>query len=310
MSDKSKTTTRQDNSLDPWTKYQFNKSTGNVRSILSDNPFEAYSGQRVADMNDTQTAARESLISGRGVSEGLFADAAAAAGEAGGFTPSTINPSLFSEADLSAYQNPYEDQVVQTALADIERQRQIANNDTRGRLLSSGAFGGSRHGVAEAETNRAAIDASARTSAQLRSAGFNTAADLFTRDADRSFAADSANNEAGFAAAGLDLQAGGLLGQLGQLSADENRSYAGMLRDFGDQEQRLEQLGLDANYAEFLRGEEDPYRRAQMELAILSGTPVVTDGVSTSSTSGSPGLLSIAGTGLSLAGSLGWKPFA
>ena len=83
---------------------------------------------------------------------------------------------------MSRYQNPYEQQVVDTTLQDLERQRQMQINDVGSSATAAGAFGGSRQGVMEAETNRAAQDVAARTAAQLRSQGFTQAANLSGQD--------------------------------------------------------------------------------------------------------------------------------
>ena len=60
-----------------------------------------------------------------------------------------------ASTDLGQYTNPFESQVVQNTLGDIERQRQMSLNQTGAKATAAGAFGGSRQGVMEAETNRA-----------------------------------------------------------------------------------------------------------------------------------------------------------
>lgn len=73
------------------------------------------------------------------------------------------------------FQNPYTQQVVDTTMQDMERSRQMAMNDIGASASQAGAFGGSRHGVAEAESNRGYFDTMGRTMAGLRSDGFNNA---------------------------------------------------------------------------------------------------------------------------------------
>ena len=97
---------------------------------------------------------------------------------------------------MSQYQNPFEQQVVDAALGDVERQRQMQINNVGSQATASGAFGGSRQGVAEAETNRAALDKSAQLAAQLRSQGFTQAADLAGRDIQNRQNVDLANQSA------------------------------------------------------------------------------------------------------------------
>ena len=84
----------------------------------------------------------------------------------------------FGAADIERFFNPYQEQVVQGALGDIERTRQMQEQANMEQATRARAFGGSRQGVVSAMTNEAALRQAATTGAQLRSAGFNTAANL------------------------------------------------------------------------------------------------------------------------------------
>lgn len=84
----------------------------------------------------------------------------------------------FSAEDIAKFYNPYQEQVVQGALGDIERARQMQEQANMEQATRARAFGGSRQGVVSGMTNEAAIRQAATTGAQLRSAGFNTAANL------------------------------------------------------------------------------------------------------------------------------------
>ena len=84
----------------------------------------------------------------------------------------------FGAADIMEFQNPYEQDVVQTSLRDIEEARQMqALNDAQ-QAIGAKAFGGSRQGVQSALTNEAALKTAARTAAQLRSGGYQQSAAL------------------------------------------------------------------------------------------------------------------------------------
>jgi hypothetical protein len=84
----------------------------------------------------------------------------------------------FGAEDIAAFQNPYENQVVQQSLQDIEQSRQMAALRDAQQATASKAFGGSRAGVQSALTNEAALREASRTAGQLRSAGYTQAADL------------------------------------------------------------------------------------------------------------------------------------
>ena len=84
----------------------------------------------------------------------------------------------FGAEDIAAFQNPFENQVVQQSLQDIEQSRQMAALRDAQQATAAKAFGGSRAGVQGALTNEAALREAARTAAGLRSAGYGQAAQL------------------------------------------------------------------------------------------------------------------------------------
>jgi hypothetical protein len=84
----------------------------------------------------------------------------------------------FGAADIAKFYNPYQEQVVQGALGDIERTRQMQEQANMAQATAAKAFGGSRQGVVSGMTNEAALRQAATTGGQLRQAGFNTAANL------------------------------------------------------------------------------------------------------------------------------------
>jgi hypothetical protein len=84
----------------------------------------------------------------------------------------------FGAEDIAKFYNPYQEQVVQGALGDIERTRQMQEQANMEQATRARAFGGSRQAVVSGMTNEAALRQAATTGAQLRSAGFTQAANL------------------------------------------------------------------------------------------------------------------------------------
>jgi hypothetical protein len=84
----------------------------------------------------------------------------------------------FGAADIQQFYNPYENQVVQGALGDIERSRQMQALQDATRATQAKAFGGSRYGVQSALTNEAALRTAATTASGLRQSGYTQAANL------------------------------------------------------------------------------------------------------------------------------------
>jgi hypothetical protein len=79
---------------------------------------------------------------------------------------------------VQQYMNPYENQVVQGALGDIERARQMQISQEGAQATAAKAFGGTRQGVTRALVDEAALRNVGNLSAQLRQAGFAQAQNL------------------------------------------------------------------------------------------------------------------------------------
>ena len=77
--------------------------------------------------------------------------------------------------DIGAYQSPYQQQVIDLAMGDIQRQADIARGGAQDRAIRAGAFGGSRSAVLESESQKPYAEAMARTAAGLRQSGFEQA---------------------------------------------------------------------------------------------------------------------------------------
>jgi len=162
-----------------------------------------------------------------------------------GFTPSQIM-SMTGSQYMGAYQNPYEQQVVQGALGDIERQRLISQQAQQARAVGAKAFGGSRQAIAESLANEDYTRRMADTAAQLRSAGFTTAAGFGQTDAARAMEAARANMANQIAAAGVRQTAVGQLGALGSQQQNLGMTGAQAVMNAAQSRQALEQAQLDA----------------------------------------------------------------
>jgi len=98
--------------------------------------------------------------------------------EAGERQLTNLGLTPFGAQEIQAFQNPFEQQVVQQTLSDIDEQRRLAMLGEAQRATAAKAFGGSRQGVAQALTNEAALKEAGRAAAGLRQQGFNQAAQL------------------------------------------------------------------------------------------------------------------------------------
>ena len=90
-------------------------------------------------------------------------------------TPGPIPQPLPTTGGIGQFFNPFEDQVVQQALADVQRASDIAGQQEAAQAVSAGAFGGSRQAIMEAERARNLMDRQGALAGQLRQAGFGQA---------------------------------------------------------------------------------------------------------------------------------------
>lgn len=168
---------------------------------------------------------------------------AAQIGKAPTVSAERVGAGQIAGADLSAYINPYESQVVQQSLSDIDRQRQMEQMQRSAQAGAAGAFGGSRHGIAEAETSRAYAEQAAKTASGLRQAGFDRATTLAGQDIGTRMQADLANQAAA-------LQAGTTTANLAQQQAIQNQAALNQARQFGaTQGMTAQQLNQQAQLA-------------------------------------------------------------
>ena len=152
-------------------------------------------------------------------------DAARTAQQAA-LTADQVRAGQIAGTNLGAYTNPYESQVVQQSLSDLERSRLMQQNQLGAQASAAGAFGGSRQGIAEAETNRAFADQAARTASGLRQAGYQQAQQLAGQDIATQMQAALANQ-------GANLQVGTTTAQLGQQANLANQAALNQAGQFG-----------------------------------------------------------------------------
>jgi hypothetical protein len=139
----------------------------------------------------------------------------------------------FDPTSYQQYMDPYMNDVIQQQYQDIQRQGDIAKQGANAQAVGSGAFGGSRQGIQQAEINRNVLDQQARTGSQLRSAGFQQASGL---------AQQAASNQAQQQLAQAQ-QYGQQAGQLGQQGMQGAQGYGQAAAGLGNLAQLTGQIG-------------------------------------------------------------------
>ena len=209
-----------------------------------------------------------------------------------GFDPSTI----------SQFQNPFEDQAVQQALADIRREGEIASNQQNAAAVQTGAFGGSRDILARGELGRNVLEQQGRTAAGMRQAGFQNAAlqaqqafeDAQRREQSQAQFGTQTRQQAFEADKTRGLQRGqqyqGIAGQYGNLgqagsnvgmqqiqaaqqAQNQGLKEIGTAQTLGGLEQRQQQAQLDSDYNLQRQRLYEPYTRLSWLSDQYKGAP-------------------------------------
>ena len=272
---------------------------------ISNRPYQAYTGQLQAGFTPEQEAAFQYAQAGVGATQPVFGQAIDTASQAAQYNPMSVNASQigyqsvnapnFLQGDVSAYMNPYIQNVENAALSRLEGATQQAVNRLGDQAVAARAFGGSRQGIAEGVALGEATRSAGELSANLRSQGYNQAAALMQADQQRAMQAQLANQQAGLTAsqvnAGQALQAqlanqtAGLQGsqqrlaaanQLADLGTNYQRSRqldAALLENIGQQRQAMNQAALDEAYARFQEERNYPIEMLNLRLGATSATP-------------------------------------
>lgn len=253
--------------LTDWSKNQYEAGKAGLTDLVNGfKPRDAYAGPVVADLSSNEQRARE-------LANNMDPRAA-------------VSYRTFDQFDPSVYVNPHEQEVVQAVNRGIDENLTKAINDNSLRATTHGAYGGSRHGVADAELMRTANTDKADKLAELRYRGYEDAANRFERDSQNIYGADVRNSDAAYEDQYKTI---GLLSQLG---ADEREIAQAKL------------LAEKARYDEDAANEWKVFQtKLQTQMGLFGSTPMLTTtnttGSSTSKTSDPIGTLS------SLAGGVG-----
>ena len=181
--------------------------------------------------------------------------------------------------NIGAFMNPYQNMVTGGALNDLERQRQMATNTMDAQAGQAGAFGGSRHGVAQGATNEGFARQGANMFAGLQSQGFNTAL-------------GAAQNQQG-----MQMQGAGQMGNLANLGFGFGNQIADRQQAQGGMQQGMQQMLIDAAKGQFQGYTGAPMDALQTRIA---STGAANMGQNTQTAKKNPGLFDYLSLGASL----------
>ena len=183
-------------------------------------------GAQAGAMDAAQRARMQTQMAGQDLrSAGEMGRATALQGIAG----LTGTGDQFDPSAVSRFQDPFTQQVIDAQQAEIARLGEQQKIAARDQAVRSGAFGGSRGAIAQAEIGRNVLQQQAKTGAELRSQGFQQA--------------QQAAQQAFEQAQGRRQQAAQLTGSLGQAGAQTGISAAQQAANLGLSAEQLAQRG-------------------------------------------------------------------
>jgi len=262
--------------------------------------------QEVAGLSPTQVSAMNLAQQGIGSFQ-PFLQAAQAAQTAGlgtiGAGAQTVAGAQFEPTAerIGQFMDPYQQQVTQEALKEIDRQQQMASNQLAGQAVRAGAFGGSRFGIQQSELARNAADLKSRRIFEDLSRNYQQAQQ----------AAQAANTQRMQQAqqfGNLGRQTSGIGGAMAGLGAQTQamgQSDVNQLMGIGGMQQQLAQKMFDTQTANVAAMENAPFQRLSAGAGIMgqllpggAGTQVVAPFAQTNPYAQAAGLLATGAGGL------------
>ena len=181
-----------------------------------------------------------------------------------------FQPGSIAGADLSQYQNPYQQAVIDNNLMSMNRANQMALNNVGSDATGAGAYGGSRHAVAQALTNRDFNDQAAQMINQQNQAGFQNAQNMAQYDIGNQFNQQNAV-----------LNAANQMGGLSQQGFNYDQTINNNLANVGNQQQNLMQQLINAANQEYGGITGYGNNMLQLPFTAMGAAPMTTSGTAT-----------------------------
>ena len=260
--------------------------------------------QQVAGFSPTQQAAMQQAYGGIGAYQ-PFLDAAqqtqAAALGTTGAGVQALGQMNFDPNRAQAFMDPYQQNVTNEALKEIDRQQQMASNQLAGKAVQAGAFGGSRFGLQQSELARNAQDLRSRRIFEDLSRNFQQAQSAASAANTQRLQQGQMFGQLGKATSGI----GGVMAGLGAQTQQLGQSDVNQLMGIGGLQQQLGQRQLDTGTANLAAMQNAPFQRLSAGAGIMgqllpggAGTQVVAPLAQTNPYAQAAGLLATGAGGL------------
>jgi hypothetical protein len=224
--------------------------------------------QQVAGFSPTQQAAMQQAFGGIGAYQ-PFLDAAqqtqAAALGTTGAGVQALGQMNFDPNRAQAFMDPYQQNVTNEALKEIDRQSQMAGNQLAGKAVQAGAFGGSRFGLQESELARNTQDLKSRRIFEDLSRNYQQAQATAQAANTQRLQQGQMFGNLGKATSGI----GGAMAGIGGMTQQMGQSDVNQLMGIGGLQQQLAQTGLNVDYQNQMNLQNAPYQQLSTGAGIL-----------------------------------------
>ena len=174
----------------------------------------------------------------------------------------------------ASYMSPYMQNVVDVQQQEAKRQANIANQAIGAKAVQAGAFGGTRHGLMESEADRNLLTQLGGIQAKGLQDAYTQGLGQFNIEQNRGLEAQKMGEqsrqfgaELGLRGLQTGIQAGQVLGNLGQQQAQTDLAILKQMADLGTADRNFD-------YNEFLRAEKYPYENLTFMKNMLTGLPI------------------------------------
>ena len=279
---------------------------------LTETPYQTYDANRIAGFTPMQQQAflnaqgmQTSGLSGLG---GQYAGAATLGALGTNYDPTQFQGGQFGQQDAQQYMSPYMQSVVDIQQREAQRQADIQGTQRGAQAVRSGAFGGGRQAIMDAEAARNLSMQKGDIQAQGLQSAYQQAQAQFNADQARRLQAQQLGEQSKQYGAGLGLQGlqtalqgAGQMGQLGGQQFAQGMDINKLQQSYGTQQQQQEQNILSQQYQDFLNQQNYPYKQLGFQSDMLRGLPLSQSSSQIYQQPQSP-LTQIAGAGLTAKG--------
>ncbi len=209
-------------------------------------------GQQVAGFTPTQTAAMQQAYGGIGAYQPYLQAAGTgqqAAMGAMGAGVGALGGMQFDPSGVTPWMDQWQGDVTQGALAEIDRQAAMAQNQLGGQAAQAGAFGGSRFGIQQSELARGAQDLKSKRIFEDMSRNYQQAVGAMQAANQQQLQQGQAFGQLGQATSGIAGAMAGLGGQaqaMGQSDVNQLMGIGGMQQQLGQQQYNVDYQNLAA----------------------------------------------------------------